>query len=79
MDFSPPGSSLHGILKAIILEWFAVTFFRGSSGPMIKLVSPVLQADYLLSKLMPHIFSEALFISLYFYLFFRLIISILFI
>ena len=33
MDCSPPGSSVHGILLARILEWVAITFFRGSSRP----------------------------------------------
>ena len=28
---SPPGSSVHAILQARILEWFAKPFFRGSS------------------------------------------------
>ena len=31
MDCSPPGSSVHGILQARILEWVAMPFFRGSS------------------------------------------------
>ena len=31
MDCSPPGSSVHGILQARILEWVALFFFRGSS------------------------------------------------
>ena len=31
---SPPGSSVHGILQARILEWVAIPFFRGSSWPM---------------------------------------------
>ena len=31
MDFSPPGSSAHGILQARILEWVAVSISRGSS------------------------------------------------
>ena len=30
---SPPGSSVHGISQAGILEWVAISFFRGSSGP----------------------------------------------
>ena len=30
-DCSPPGSSLHGILQATILEWVAISFSRGSS------------------------------------------------
>ena len=33
MNFSPPGFSVHGILQAIILEWVAVSFSRGSSQP----------------------------------------------
>ena len=31
MDCSPPGSSVHGILQATILEWIAISFSRGSS------------------------------------------------
>ena len=30
---SPPGTSVHGILQARILEWVAISFFRGSSWP----------------------------------------------
>ena len=33
MDYSPPGSSVHGISLAIILEWVASSFSRGSSRP----------------------------------------------
>ena len=33
MDCSPPGSSVHGILQARILEWVASPFSRGSSWP----------------------------------------------
>ena len=33
MDYSPSGSSVHGILQARILEWVAVLFSRGSSKP----------------------------------------------
>ena len=33
MDCSPPGSSLHGILQARILEWVAIPFSRGPSPP----------------------------------------------
>ena len=31
MDYSLPGSSVHGISQASILEWIAVSFSRGSS------------------------------------------------
>ena len=33
MDYSPPGSSVHGILQARILEWVAMPSPRGSSQP----------------------------------------------
>ena len=33
MNCNPPGSSVHGVLQARILEWEAVPFSRGSSRP----------------------------------------------
>ena len=33
MDCSQPGSSVHGIFQARILEWVAISFSRGSSQP----------------------------------------------
>ena len=33
MDCSPPGSFVHGISQARILEWVAISFSRGSSRP----------------------------------------------
>ena len=33
MDYSPPASSVHGILQARILEWVAIPFSRGSFQP----------------------------------------------
>ena len=33
MDCRPPGSSVHGIFRARILEWVAISFSRGSSQP----------------------------------------------
>ena len=33
MDCGPPGSLVHGIFQAWILEWVAISFSRGSSGP----------------------------------------------
>ena len=33
MDCSPPGSSIHRILQARILEWVAISSSRGSSQP----------------------------------------------
>ena len=33
MDCSLPGSALHGIFQTRVLEWFAISFSRGSSWP----------------------------------------------
>ena len=33
MDCNLPGSSIHGIFQARVLEWVAISFFRGSSPP----------------------------------------------
>ena len=33
MDCSPPGSSVHGILQARILEWVAIPFSKGMDLP----------------------------------------------
>ena len=50
MDCSPPGSSVHEVLQARILEWVAISFFRGSSQPRERTRSPALQADALSSE-----------------------------
>ena len=34
MDFSPSGSSIHGISQARILDWVAISFSRRSSPPL---------------------------------------------
>ena len=33
MDCSLPGSTVHGIFQARILEWVAISYSRGSFGP----------------------------------------------
>ena len=33
MDYSLPGSSIHGIFQSRVLEWSAISFSRGSSRP----------------------------------------------
>ena len=40
-----PCSSVHGILQARLLEWVAISFFRGSSQPRDQSGSPELQAN----------------------------------
>ena len=49
LDCDPPGSSVHVILPARILEWVAIPFSRGSSPPGNQTGS-VLQADCLPSE-----------------------------
>ena len=51
MDCSQPGSSVHGILQAIILEWVANPFSRDLPDSGIKPGSPALQADSLSAEL----------------------------
>ena len=53
MDYSPPGSSVHGILQTRRLEWVAISFFRDLPDPGIEPTSPefpALQADALPSE-----------------------------
>ena len=47
MSRSPPGSSVHGILQARILEWVAMLCSRGSSQSGIDPRFPALQEDSL--------------------------------
>ena len=46
MDCSPPGSSVHGISQARILEWIAISFSRGGIKPRF----PTLQVDAVASE-----------------------------
>ena len=51
MDCSPPGSSVHGISQARILQWVAISSFRESSRPRdqsrVSCISPHWQANSL--------------------------------
>ena len=47
MDCSLPGSSVHGIFQARVLEWVAFPFSKGSSNPGTEPRSPALQVDSL--------------------------------
>ena len=40
MDCSSPGSSIHGISQARILEWIATSYSRGSSHPTDQTLVP---------------------------------------
>ena len=63
MDCNPPGSSVHGISQARILEWVAISFSKGSSTQGLNLslllgrqiiacekVGTTIQADYQILK-----------------------------
>ena len=50
MDSSTPGSSVHGILQARILEWVAIPSPEDLSDPGIEPGSPTSQADSLPSE-----------------------------
>ena len=50
MDYSSPGSSIHGILQARILEWVVIPSPRDLANPGIEPGSPTLRADSLLSE-----------------------------
>ena len=39
-DYSPPGSSVHGISQARILEWVAISSSRDLPDPGIQLANP---------------------------------------
>ena len=50
MDCSPPGSSVHVILQARVLDGVAIPFYRDLPDPGIKPRCPALQADSLPSE-----------------------------
>ena len=50
MDYSLPGSSVHGILQTRILEWLAISFSRDLPDPGSKPGPPAQQTDSLLSE-----------------------------
>ena len=50
MDCTQPGSSVHGILQARILEWVAISSSRDLPNPGIEPRSPVLQVNSLPSE-----------------------------
>ena len=47
VDCSPPGSSVHGILQARMLDWVAFPSHEHLPNPRVEPGSPALQADYL--------------------------------
>ena len=50
VDYSPPGSSVFGILQARILEWVAMPFSRGPSQPRDRTQVPTLHMGMCFSR-----------------------------
>ena len=50
MECSLPGSSVHGIFQARVLEWATISFSRGSFRPRDRNRVPALQTDALPSE-----------------------------
>ena len=50
MDCSLPGSSVHKILQATILEWVAMPFSRGSSQPRNKIHISYLAGGFIITE-----------------------------
>ena len=46
MDYSPPQSSVHGILLLRILEWVAIPFSRGSSQPRNQTLASLIASRF---------------------------------
>ena len=56
LDYSPPGSTVHGILQSRILEWVAISSFPslaslpGPGTEPVSLASPVLAGGFFISS-----------------------------
>ena len=61
MDCSPPGSSIHGIFQARVLEWAAISFSRGSSQPRDRTwVSCIAGRGFTIWETVPRVLKESL-------------------
>ena len=58
MDCSLPGSSIHGIFQARVLEWGAIAFSVGDGGPAEISFMPDLMTQVLVSLLEPNTHSR---------------------
>ena len=57
MDCSPPGSSVHGVLQARILEWVAMPFSRGIFAIHGSYASSILNHYSVYSNMLPCLYS----------------------
>jgi len=50
MDYSPPGSSVHGTFQARILEWVAISYSGDLPKPGIKSTSPAVAGGFFITE-----------------------------
>ena len=60
MDCSPPGSSVHEIFQARILEWTAISFFRGSSPAWVSCSAGGFFTDWVMREALTVVISSHL-------------------
>ena len=60
IDCSPPGSSVHGILQARILEWVAISFSRESSQPRDWTWVSCIAGGFLTHQASPNLYKQHL-------------------
>ena len=53
MDCSLPGSSIHGIFQARVLEWVAIAFSSDFGAPKIKSVTVSSRGSFVLLHFLP--------------------------
>ena len=58
MDCSLPGSSVHGIFQAIVLEWIAISFSRNLPFPLLPVVNTIYQAVWGMPFSLPPLLSR---------------------
>ena len=83
MDYSPPGSSVRGILQARILEWALISFCRGSfqvrypSQPA-SFMSPALESEFVTTRATwkAHIYIQYLYMYICTFMYITIIIII---
>ena len=50
MGYSPPGSSVHGIFQARILEWVAIPLPEDLPNPGVEPTSPALTGGFFITE-----------------------------
>ena len=59
MDYGLPGSSIHGVSQAGILEWVAISFSRGSSQPTDRICISCIAGRFFTTEPPKHVFVQS--------------------